>query len=335
MLVFAIIVVGVGFFILIKTFGGMRELQNATESGNLNVAKMALKAPAVNLTAGVEQDNFGGLVDDDGTINLRTYNRLVGQVLLVALNAQSQATPESRVHAQALIAALQAGSQSIGQRLTDALSDGFASQNTFDRLAEPIFFACLDRMHRLTKQPNIKPIPQEGESANVYLDPTIIPSRLQPSLPQRTAQALPTPQASNISPDTNPSKSPALAQLQEFRYSRTATSPRIHHRFCRVHACTCIRISAPAQLFQVGRRRQRNSSQSFLRAISCSIVGALASKLQPRFPRLHSHHQPGRQLGFNTTAKPCQYAQQRAFHRCLRSQQRRLLHRPISHSKMG
>ena len=52
----AITIIGIGFFTLIKTLGGMRELQNATESGNLNVAKIAIKSPYVELQHGMENN---------------------------------------------------------------------------------------------------------------------------------------------------------------------------------------------------------------------------------------------------------------------------------------
>lgn len=286
MLVFAIIVVGVGFFILIKTFGGMRELQNATESGNLNVAKVAFKAPAVNLTAGVEQDNFGGLVDDDGTINLRTYNRLVGQVLLVALNAQSQATPESRVHAQALIAALQAGSQSIGQRLTDALSDGFASQNAFDRLAGANLLRLLGQNAPTHKAAEYQTgYLKKGESANVYLDPTIIPpgttvpsATYSSGTPDSTGfQYLSGYQPFEIPGIGSIAGVPVLPGQRPHLVSTTDFAGSTH--------VPVLGLALPPNSFKSAGAAKENSSQSFLRAISCSIVGALASKFTASIPR--------------------------------------------------
>lgn len=44
-----IMVLGMGIFFLTKLLGGARELQNATDSGNLNVAKQSLRTPDLKL----------------------------------------------------------------------------------------------------------------------------------------------------------------------------------------------------------------------------------------------------------------------------------------------
>lgn len=286
MLIFAIIVVGIGFFTLIKTLGGMRELQNATESGNLNVAKSALKSPAVSLAQGLEQENFGGLVDEDGTINLRTYNRLVGQVLLVALNAQSQATPESREHAQTLIRALQIGTQSIGQRLADELADGFASQSKFDQLAGANLLRLLGQNAPTHKVAEYQTgYLKKGESANVYLDPTILPAGT--SVPAATYssgtldasgfqylsgyQPFEVPGIGSIAGvPVLPGQRPHLVSSTDFANSTNLPVSG---------------IALPPNSFKSAGTAKEHASQNFLRAISCSIVGALNSKFTASIPR--------------------------------------------------
>src|SRR5579862_6224043 len=81
-----VVLIGVFCFFVLQLLGGSRETQNATDSGNLNIGKQAIQHPTITLNQGVESDNFGGLVDDNGNINLLNYNRLAAQTLLVAAN---------------------------------------------------------------------------------------------------------------------------------------------------------------------------------------------------------------------------------------------------------
>lgn len=86
-----IILVGGGLFFLMEMFGGFREFQHATDAGNLNVAKSALKIPNTPLSA--YQNDFASLIDPSVTaMDLQNYNRVVGQAYLVALNAMADRT---------------------------------------------------------------------------------------------------------------------------------------------------------------------------------------------------------------------------------------------------
>lgn len=285
-LLFAIIVIGVGFFVLIKTLGGMRELQNATESGNLNVAKTAIKSPAIALEKGLEQDNFSGLVDDNGKVNLRTYNRLVGQVLLVALNAQSQGTAVSRDHARSLISALQIDARSIGQRLTEELSDGFASQTTFDKLAGANFLRLLGQHSPTHKVGEYQTgYLKKGASANVYLDSSIIPA----------GSKLPAATYSIGSPDSTGFQ--YLSGYQPFEVPGIGSiagvpvlpGQRPHlvstTEFANSTDLPVSGLTLPPNTFKSAGTAKENASQNFLRAISCSIVGALNCKFTASIPR--------------------------------------------------
>lgn len=284
-LLIAIVTIGVGFFVLIKTLAGMRELQNATESGNLNVAKSAFKAPAISLEEGLEKNNFSGLVESDGKINLRNYNRVVGQVLLVALNAQSQGTSESREHARQLISALQIGNSSIGERLNEALSDGFASQTPFDKLAGANFLRLLEQ-HKLSHKVSEYQIGylKKGASANVYLDPTIVPSGA--SVPAGTyssgsADSTGFQYLSGYQPvevsgigtiagvPVLPNQRPHLVSTTDFANNTNAPVSG---------------LTLPPNSFKSAGAAKEHASQNFLRAISCSIVGALDNKFTASIP---------------------------------------------------
>lgn len=75
---------------LIVIFGGSNELQNAVDSGNLNVATMSIVGPEVQLTP-QQEDQFAGVaVQRKGKfyINLGNINRVWGQTMAVVLNGQ-------------------------------------------------------------------------------------------------------------------------------------------------------------------------------------------------------------------------------------------------------
>ena len=124
-----------GFFFLFgKLIGGDRELQNATDAGGLNVAKQALKRPKVKLQ-GLEQTYFGGLTNTGQEVDLLTYNRLVGQAMLVAMNASTEGTPKALSNAQQAIDMVCTGNNSIGGRLSTSLSSGSDMGQFFASLA--------------------------------------------------------------------------------------------------------------------------------------------------------------------------------------------------------
>ena len=52
-------ILGVGLIMLIMQLGGGQEIQHATDSGNLNVAKQVLRHPGIKLQNGDEQNIFG------------------------------------------------------------------------------------------------------------------------------------------------------------------------------------------------------------------------------------------------------------------------------------
>lgn len=129
-----LILLGICFFFLAKIFGGEREMQHATDSGNLNVAKNALRKPSVRLTDPKEIEIYGQLGDrslnnnalppNAAPINLLTYNRLLAQALLICLNAKADPGPGNiaLTNAADAVNILQTGANSIGGRLSSALA---------------------------------------------------------------------------------------------------------------------------------------------------------------------------------------------------------------------
>jgi hypothetical protein len=88
-------VAGIGCYLLMMLMGGGRETSNATDAGDLSIAKSAIAYPRKKLSAFPNPDvrnNFSALTDD-GYVDLKVYNRMVAQSLLVALNAKDSLSP--------------------------------------------------------------------------------------------------------------------------------------------------------------------------------------------------------------------------------------------------
>lgn len=178
-----ITILGLIFVFLSGLLGGSRELENATDAGALNLAKQAAISPAIQLNSGIEQNNFAGLAGPNGAINLLNFNRLVGQTLIVAANAQAENTTLAHQNTQQLVAALQAPTSSIAQRLLSAFNNGPAPSEVgaFNGVA----FANSLRMLNGSqfKQDPVHPFHDQymvsymdaGQASNVFLDPTILP----------------------------------------------------------------------------------------------------------------------------------------------------------------
>jgi hypothetical protein len=134
-----IILVGIGAFFLVQLLGGQRELQHATDAGDLNIAKQAIERPNITLAAAgvVAQNNFSTLTDDrlpgGNSVDLKVYNRLVGQTLLVCMNATAQGTPSAKANARTLLTTLQGGG-GIGDRLAQSLGSTNNTGNFFKDL---------------------------------------------------------------------------------------------------------------------------------------------------------------------------------------------------------
>lgn len=120
-----LVLLGICFFFLAKIFGGEKEIQHATDSGNLNVAKQALRRPSVALQNGPEMNNFGTLGDagTNGQINLLTFNRLYAMTLMASINAARDPGPGNIAvtHAQQMIQLLN-GNSGVGSRLKTELA---------------------------------------------------------------------------------------------------------------------------------------------------------------------------------------------------------------------
>ncbi len=126
-----LVVIGLSVCGLIGFMAGFRELQNATDSAALSVGKEQIKL-TVALKPGLEKDNFSALVDD-GKVDLLNYNRIVGQLILVSLNASLSAPRVNRsyVSRQSALDRCAGGNASISERLSDRLKDSSSASMPF------------------------------------------------------------------------------------------------------------------------------------------------------------------------------------------------------------
>lgn len=139
-----IVLIGICLFFVAQILGGGRELQNAIDAGNLNVAKQALTKPAVTLTA-AQEDLFGaiggdGAGADSKQIDLLSYNRLFGESLLITANAVRDGRPDNvaRDHAKEVADLLQNGANSVADDLSTRLESksGNVLFSQFDQTAQ-------------------------------------------------------------------------------------------------------------------------------------------------------------------------------------------------------
>ncbi len=198
-LTLVIIAVGACFFYLVKILGGGRELQHATDSGSLNVAKKALRSPVVRVfgvgpydvsgtTLSTAQVNFSQLGDTSptagGQIDLLVYNRLVSHTMLVAINAAmdnyGNGAPSATglANARNLIDCLSNKTTGIGQALARKFKEDAEMDTHFASLAG------LAKMKMLnpggsdaTQISSLKDISYMARNmgSNVAIDPNVIP----------------------------------------------------------------------------------------------------------------------------------------------------------------
>ncbi|MBU6454340.1 MAG: hypothetical protein KGS72_21360 [Cyanobacteria bacterium REEB67] len=91
-LILVIVIIGVVVVQLVTLFGGGQQAQRATDSGNLSMVRSALVNVSVPLPGSGDQLQFNGVSDKilgsaQGVINLRNINRVMGEALLVNMNA--------------------------------------------------------------------------------------------------------------------------------------------------------------------------------------------------------------------------------------------------------
>lgn len=167
-----ILIVGFAFYYLVKLIGGGEELSNATDSGTLNLAKMAIRNPNVDATTLPDPEvaaNFAFLGDTpDNKLNLLVYNRLVMHAYMVAHNAKDEATDEATDHAKKVWSAL----NTVGAYLHSRLEDPSYMGSHFAALAGSNSTKMLGNNAVALKDYDVA-FMKKGGSSNVYLDPAL------------------------------------------------------------------------------------------------------------------------------------------------------------------
>lgn len=148
-----IVVIGLGFFFLVKMLGGGRELQHAVDAGNLNVAKQSMRRPFLRIFGSGTPDlndpihtvaklNFMQAKDPAvGELDLLTYNRAVGQTMLVSINAISDnygfgdPSPTGIANAKTLVNCLSDPNDGIGVTLAEKLKNDVQQDINFSQIA--------------------------------------------------------------------------------------------------------------------------------------------------------------------------------------------------------
>ncbi|HEY9775898.1 MAG TPA: hypothetical protein V6C81_19200 [Planktothrix sp.] len=202
--VLVIIVIGVGCFFLAKLCGGGREVTNATDSGTLNVARAALRSK-LGYTAIPAKSDFQALADPQypGYCTLYTYNRIVAQALLVALNAQQENTGNALADAATVFGQL----QTIGGSLATQLETQNNLQTAFDTVAGSNSLKMYGN-NAITEQANGYQwaFMKVGGSTNIWFDPSVFPQGVNPASLNLVNAA--------VTPDFPPSKAGDVGAYQ-------------------------------------------------------------------------------------------------------------------------
>lgn len=300
-LAFVVVIIGVGFFFYSKIIGGGKELQHATDSGNLNVAKEVLRRPGVALTPGNEANEFGNLIDPvTNEVNLLTFNRLVGKAVIVAINADAEGTNQARTNAAACLDMVE-GPSGIGNRLMTKISTHDQISSFFDALSTSNSTRMLQH-NNVNSQ--ISAVGQEtavsymarGAASNAYLAANQIPagtsfSLAAPTIVNKTVNGTPrtylagyVPLATGLTSVTpmavpvRPGEQPHLVALDDFQAPGNLNTPLAGG------ADGPSRVP-PNTFRSAGETSENNQTGSNVRMRSCAIVGALNVDFPASLPR--------------------------------------------------
>lgn len=117
---FIIVIVAGGLLLVIKQIGGYRALTDLCDAGHLRLTKEALRYPSVNVRRQLGPDSVHrfALPDPDADVNLANFNKVVGQTLLIAMNAQADGDPAAIAEVNQVIDKLYGNNrQSLGGEL--------------------------------------------------------------------------------------------------------------------------------------------------------------------------------------------------------------------------
>jgi len=319
---FVLVIIGLSMFFFIQFLAGGRKLQSAVDSGNLNVAKQAISSPQLRViqtatfngpyditdttTQAAIQSNFSALADTDtgnGQIDLRVYNRLVAQALLVSMNAAADGqdfnppkTPSSTgiTRAQNVIKLLTDPQNGIGPNLTKRLQSGSELDNNFNNLVQLASLSILQTGDSTnSNRPNsdvafmLQPTATTSYATNVYISSAQVDNVIPPAFQNSFKNTLSLSKYGNyyltgysfldvpgITDDVSvgimgvplrPRQAPHLVDGTDFEAAKTAP-----------YLSASIPL-VPPNAFKSGGEANAPRGLGQLNFISCSIAGAIDS----------------------------------------------------------
>lgn len=124
-----VIMLGIFAFIAFQLLGGGRQTESATDAGSLNVAKVAILAPTVQLNPAdptygqVDQIIQNVVLQGSNSVNLLNFNKVVAWGLLVAANADADGNSAGKSLAKKVWLRIEGDpTNSIGAQLKKVLS---------------------------------------------------------------------------------------------------------------------------------------------------------------------------------------------------------------------
>lgn len=279
-----IVLMGFCFFFLSMQMGGSRELLHATDAGSLNVAKQAIRKPDVGLEPMEEGLNFQGLIDK-GQVSLANYNRIVGQTLLVSLNAQAEGTATARANAERLIDTVN-GPSGVGARLMHALSNPSQMEGHFTAVA----FVNSVRMlgtkaetHSDNKDYEVAYL-EEKNSSNVDIDPMTLPymgGSNRVSLPAGTTSSEKSKKSFSYMAGYSPIRIPGLSKT----LAGVPVMPGKAPHLVSLHDFKG-KLNPPVGTGSVPPNSFKSAGQALTsHGVACSIVGVLDTVFTASIPR--------------------------------------------------
>ena len=141
-LAMVLVVLGGGFLFFILFMGGQREIKNAVDAGMLNIGKQVQDNISVNLNGSENQMCFLDVTTDtidnskfgDTKVDLRRINRVWGEAMLMAINAQAAGgdAGSGAGHAQQACQ----GAEEISNALADKLNTASNLYNFFTEFTD-------------------------------------------------------------------------------------------------------------------------------------------------------------------------------------------------------
>ncbi len=280
-------ILGVGLIFLIMQLGGGQELQHATDSGNLNVAKQVLRHPGTKLVQGDEQNIFGDTIDPEtNEANLLYYNRLVAQALLIQNNAAVLKTTTSSSHSTQMMDLV----NGIAGRLNDQLVTAGNFDGHFHDTAQPhamrMFQALANNVTHVGQSHEVSMMAR-GAATNVHINDAQVLKQTGSQAPKISDFAIPGPDGklylvgykqltvngthSIWGVPLRPSQPPHLVSDKNF----VTNQPR----------GPIPQFVPPNSFKSAGLTKDQRASNLNTRALSSSIVGSLKKIWQASIPR--------------------------------------------------